>query len=491
LVGFSQADSTYTFSLVEAQKYAEINNPVIKNSELDLEKAKKKIWETTAIGLPQVNAKISASYQITVSPVIEQLSQFNTLGPTLETMGKGMEELGNGMGAMSKTMGTYAEIMALLAQERNMEAIAKLQELQAQQTSAQKTASGINQEPTKQNTKVGDSLRWSTTIDVTVTQLIFSGAYLVGLQTSRTFKSLSEIAITKSNNEVYEQVSNAYALILVLEQNKAMMDSIFNAMQTIVKELEALNNQGLIDQIRVDQIRLTSNTIKSAIEALNNQIRVSYNLLKFQIGIPITSNLVLTDNISLFTAEDSMLKIATTEFNKDANTDLKLLETSIKLNELNVKYQKSAFLPDVAAFYQHQEELNNKALSFTPPDLIGVSVNIPIFGSGMKIARVQQAKIELHKANNDYYQATQGLILAHSEAKSNYLNAYNTLDIKKQSVELSKKIYNQTLIRYKNGMASGSELTQMQTQYFQAQSDYTMSLIQLINAKNKLEKLNK
>ena len=55
-VSFAQESST-SFTLEEAEEYGVNNNEKVKNALLDIEIARKKVWETTAIGLPQVSAK--------------------------------------------------------------------------------------------------------------------------------------------------------------------------------------------------------------------------------------------------------------------------------------------------------------------------------------------------------------------------------------------------------------------------------------------------
>ena len=57
----AQAQEPMKLSLQEALKMALQNNTNILNSELDLKMAQKKIWETTASGLPHVDVK--GSYQ--------------------------------------------------------------------------------------------------------------------------------------------------------------------------------------------------------------------------------------------------------------------------------------------------------------------------------------------------------------------------------------------------------------------------------------------
>jgi outer membrane protein TolC len=58
LVGnMSFAQDKTNFSLLEAEEYGVNNNEKVKNSMLDTEIARKKVWETLAIGLPQISAE--------------------------------------------------------------------------------------------------------------------------------------------------------------------------------------------------------------------------------------------------------------------------------------------------------------------------------------------------------------------------------------------------------------------------------------------------
>ena len=60
LGGFAQENSSeLELSLYEAQEYAVNNNITLQNAALDIESARKKVWETTAIGLPQVNGNFN------------------------------------------------------------------------------------------------------------------------------------------------------------------------------------------------------------------------------------------------------------------------------------------------------------------------------------------------------------------------------------------------------------------------------------------------
>lgn len=109
----------------------------------------------------------------------------------------------------------------------------------------------------------------------------------------------------------------------------------------------------------------------------------------------------------------------------------------------------------------------------------------------MKIARIQEAKIGLEKAQNSKQEILLGLQTTFINTKSAYITAFNTYLTKKQNVLLAEKIYTKGLVKYQEGIIGSLDLTVSQNQYLQAQSDYYSSIIELTSAKSKLEKLLK
>lgn len=439
-----------SFTLQEAQAFALSNSPVMKNAILDLESAKKKIWETTAIGLPQVSGKFSYSYMLTVA---EQIEQFQSLG-----------QLGSWMYLVDQTMW-------------NMQ--------------GQNPASPFGHIPmpdTSQQSNT-DDYKWGLTLDITVSQLIFSGAYLVGLQTAKVYKGLSEIAITKSENDLKQSIANTYMLVLIVRENTAIVDSTFQNTQKTLNDVKELLNNGMIEDTDVDQLQLTVNTLANMLSLLKNQEQVTLKLLKYQMGIELNKNIVLKDGIASAMDETKIAQMLTSPFDVNAQPEIQLMNKQEQLMKLNVKLNRYAFLPDVAAFYQHQEQFNDKSFSFTPPDIVGVSVNIPIWSSGMRHARLQQAKIGLNKTQNSKLLAEQGMLLDFEQSKMALSTAYDKYKNQKQSLALSKRIYDKTLVKYKEGMSSSLDLTQAQNQFLNTQTAFYNALLELLNAKIKMNKL--
>lgn len=409
---------TLKLSLSQAQQFALENNQSILNANLDIEAAKKKVWETTTIGLPQASAKMSYSYSPKLSPIVEQFS---------------------GIGGDSTT--TLSD------------------------------------------------MKWGLTGTFTVSQLIFSGSYLVGLQSAKVYKNLSELNQVKSKQDILESVVNSYVNVLIARENRIILDSTYNNLTKTFSDMQAMGAQGFVEETDIDQMQITVSTVKSSLDYITRMISVAEMLLKIQLGLDLQKPLVLTDNLAPIIEGITIEKLIATDFVLENNVNYKMLDTQVKASQLILKLRKSEFLPDIAAYYQYQKEFNDKAFSFTPPHVIGVQVNIPIFGSGQKLAKVSQAKIEVRKAENTKIQMANTLKLDYFNSKSALLNAYDKYATESVNIKLAKKIYDKALIKYTNGVISGTDLSQIQNQYLTAQSNYYQALQELISSKNKLEKV--
>jgi outer membrane protein len=430
-------DTIRQFSLREAQDYALENNYSHLNANLDIESARKEVWATTAIGLPQVSGTVNYQH------VPGEIPTFN--------IGAGFMPIINRLNEIHP--GQFDDIMQGLSQSESAIAVKN-----------------------------------STTYSLTVNQLVFSGEYIVGLQASRTFLQLSQNAKEKSEDEMKANVASGYYTALVLEENKNILDSTLVNLEKLLKETKAFVETGFLEETDFDQLQVTYNTVENSLNAIDRQIEVSYLLFKIQLGMGLEEKVVLTESIQDFLLQMNPDQLISEEFNLQENIDYRMLETQEQIQALSLKREKSKFLPSVNAFYTYTDRTNRPDFDFTINHVIGLGVNVPIFSSGQKLARVQQAQIELEKAKNNKAQTADNLIMGVDQARNQFQNAFEKYKTQQKNVALTKKIYDRTLIKYKEGMASSLDLTQANNQYLDSNSAYTNAILELLNAKITLDK---
>ncbi|HKL09340.1 MAG TPA: TolC family protein [Bacteroidales bacterium] len=423
MLGFSggwaqENTASLELSLQDALDYALQNNITLQNAALDIEAARKKVWETTAIGLPQVNGNFNYQH------IPGDLPTFDMADPmTGET----------------------------------------------------------------QSIKLG--VKNSSTYSLTLSQLIFSGEYIVGLQASKTFLKISQLSHEKQNIETKNGVITSYVSVLILERNRAITDSSLQNIESLLNETRQLYKQGFMEETDVDQLQITYNSLVNTQKTIERQIDISRKLFKVLLGTGLNTRLVLTDDLEQLEATMIHSSANIPEFDLMENIDYRLAENQERVSELNYKREKTKYLPAISAFYTYQDKTNKAAFDFTINNIIGVNVDVPIFSSFQRNAMVKQAKIELEKAQNNKALAAENLVIQSQQARYSFLEAREKYDLAHQNLALSQKVFENTSKKYKQGMASSMELTQANNTYLQTQSEYINALFELYKSKIELDKI--
>ncbi|RLD67512.1 MAG: hypothetical protein DRI95_04685 [Bacteroidetes bacterium] len=414
---------THYLSLNDTREYAVANNYQNQNAEIDIEAAKKKIWETTAIGLPQINGNVNYNNSLQI--------------PTTLLPGEIVGQPGE-------------QIPVQFGQQH--------------------------------------SLNWG----ITANQLIFSGEYIVGLQASKIFLELSKRSYTKSSITIKETVTKSYYLVLIAEESKRILEETSANFENLLKEIEESHRLGFVEDIDVDQLRLTKQNNDNTIISVTNQVSLAYRLLKYQLGIDFKDEISLSDSLEYFIDNLDFNRLLAEDFDLNQNIDYKLMQTQEGLSILDMKREKSLFLPQLSAFYTYSENAYNNEFSdlfstWYPTSILGLKVAIPIFSSGMRISRVQQKQLELKKIQNSKLELEQGLTLQVEQLRSDFTNAKLKYDNEKWNMELSQRINDKTEIKYKQGMASANDLMITQNQYLMSLNNYYQAMSSLLSIRAELE----
>jgi outer membrane protein TolC len=443
LANFSFAQEVKSFSLKDAQDYALQNSAEVKNAKLDNDIARKKIWEITSMGLPQINATGNYQHQFVV-PTLNFGGQTSlVLDPSLPS----------GSPLTSDMVGNQLHLKS---------------------------------DP---GTPIALGLKNNTTFDFTLSQLLFSGAYIVGLQASKIYYQISDQNFQKSKIDMKESIANTYCMVLIMEGNRSILENSLKNLKKTLSDMREINKQGLIEETDVDQIELTSVNIENALNTVNRQVDASYDLLKFQMGIPLENKITLKDNLETMLVSIDLATATSKQLNIKENITYKIMDTQEQFGKLVLKKEISNYLPNLAGFYRHTEKVNQPAFDFTPKDIIGVTLNVPILSSGQRVVMVQQRKLELDKISISKQKAIEGVKLDYSNALNDMNSTFEKYQNEKRNIDLTKRIYDKTSIKYQEGISTSLDLTQVHNQYLTAQTNYYDAIFKLLTAKNKLDRI--
>ena len=368
----SKAQDTLRLSLNDALKIAQENNLNIRNSQLDLKSAQKKIWETMAIGLPHIDG--TAKYQYI---------------PTVPT-------------------------------------------LPASNFDPKAAADAVIELGVRQN----------IVYDLTVSQLIFNGAYLIGLKASKVYYNFSEESLEKSILEINESVTNTYYMVLVGEESRKVLKANLENVDKTLSDIREMYKQGFVEKTDVDQLELTGNTITNAISQIDNNLEMARRLIKILLGLSEKSNFTLTDALRMEEAQVNRLTaLAREPFILENSVDYKLLSTSELLAQYDLKMEISNYYPVINAFYDHQEKWKTPIFDFAPKNVVGINLTLPIFSSGQRLAAVSQKRLAYEKATNNKLYIGNTMLMQSFQYQNDLRTKLEKFQIQKKSKELSDNIY--------------------------------------------------
>jgi outer membrane protein len=334
--------------------------------------------------------------------------------------------------------------------------------------------------------------KYNSTAGIELNQLIFDGSYIVGLQASKTYKELSIRNSKRTRIETAVAVTKAYYGALVNGEQLSLIDANLSQLTKSLNDTEAMFKNGFVEKIDVDRLQVLKNNLETERENVIRLLQMNIDMLKFQMGMPVQASLKLTDKISDVRAEPvPVMGTDTTAYR--GRIEYSLLETQKKLNELDLKRQKSLFLPTLRGFasasknFQSDEFAKHFDQSF-PTSVIGLTLSWNLISGGQRIYQVRNAKLEVMKTENELFNAKNGITNEISVAQKVYINSLRSVENQQRNLTLSQEILRVTRIKYEQGVGSSLEVTNAETAVKEAQNHYITALYDLLISKVDLEK---
>ena len=422
-----ETKKSYSFSLQQAIEHALQYNYAAKNSGLDIEAAKKKKWETTATGLPQINAGLDYTNNFELQKSLIPAEFFGG------------------------QPGEFAEV-----------------------------AFGTK------HTMLARS---------TLSQLIFDGSYIVALQASKTYLQYFESSKKKTDLEVREMIINSYGNVLLAEENISILEKNKATLEKTLFDTEQTFKNGLIEEENVEQLKITLSSINSSLNYTKRFKDISYNMLKINLGIELEEELSLTDKLENLTTSNLDMALTGSSFEVKNSIDYALSTNFVEQRALEMKLEKSKFLPSLSAnlnfgynAFGNQFEFFTSNQKWFNYSNLGVGLNVPIFSSFGKTAKVQQAKIALEQAQTQLTETEQRLKLQYQNAKSDYEYSVEQYFSSKENLSLAERIEKKQQVKFTEGLSTSFDFTDAQRQLYSAQQSYLQSMVDIISKKAALEK---
>ena len=331
----------------------------------------------------------------------------------------------------------------------------------------------------------------SGTFNTTVSMAL-TGAQVVGTMLANLSIEMADITKQQTEQSISKSVRSVYLSILVMEKTVSLLDSSLVNLENLERTTINAVKAGAAEQVDADQISIQVNSMKNNINSTSRSLEMLYNSLQLQLGADINTKIELTGSLDDILNTDGIKSLLLESFDINNNYDYQLLKKSEELTKRQVTMSWMDFLPTISVYYQYSKLTyfgKDAGFSMTPPNMIGASVNLPIFSSGTRVAKVKEAKINLQKMQNTIKSTEDALYVQERQLRYNLVSALENYENQADNIDVSQRVFNNILTKYKYGMSSSLDVTNASNNLITAQSNYVQSVMTLLNAQIELETL--
>ena len=421
-------ENKYSFTLQEAVDFATDNNRAIQNAERDVKIAAQTKRETTATGLPQINANIGYNNWLEQQVSLIPAGVFGGVPGQFSEVTFGTTQTMNGSINIRQKLFDGSYLVALQA--------AKVY-LEISKNAKEKTTNEIR--------KVV--------------------AYSYG-----------NVLLAEANLEIVD--SN----IALLEKNVWELSKVYE--NGLVEEESLQQLQLTLSGLKSNQ-RYTKRLKNIAYQIFNNSLGLNLNS-----EVVLTNSLeelvLLYSSLTPSRSENEIEEVI--DF-KIAVNSVKSDELLLKLEKSKALPSLNAFVNGSYSGNSERFSFTENSQKWFGASLFGVTLDIPVFSSFKRSASTQRARLNLEKSKSNLEETTNKIKLEINTARSNYEFAVEDYEIKKNALDLSKNISIKNEIKFFEGLTTSFDLSQAQRQLYMAQQDHLQSMLNIFLKRVELESL--
>jgi outer membrane protein len=327
--------------------------------------------------------------------------------------------------------------------------------------------------------------KYIQTAGVSLQQILFDGQVFVGLQARSTAMELSRKSAEVTEENIKTNIYKVYYQLSASDNQLRILDANIARIEKLLNDTKKMYENGFAEKLDISRLDVQLSNLRTERQRVQNTIDNGFLGLKMLMGMPMNDTLILTDKVTEDNIRSGVLDALV--FNYKDRKEYQAAELGKRMNEYNVRRYQLTRIPTVALNSSFNVTRQSNKFGFGGPwyrtALIGLNINVPIFDGFARRARIEKAQLQLEQSLNTMEGLKQNIDQEVRVAINNYSNALSTLDNQKRNMQLAEEVYEQTRLKFQNGIGSNTEITSAQEDLQVAQSNYILAVYDAIRAK--------
>lgn len=317
---------------------------------------------------------------------------------------------------------------------------------------------------------------------VSVEQPLFTGAMFLAVKIAKTYKKIAERQVDYSKIELVMNVKEAFYTYQLAKDLVELSRLQLKRAEENLDNVRSMYNAGLTSEFDFTKANVQYQNTLPAVTESENQLQYAAGNLKLLLGLDYQTEIKVTDTLNFQQKYLPGFEEGLMEAYKN-NKLLDQLQLDVEMKNFSADYEFTQHFPKINAFGNWRtqaQENDDRAFDewrYKNSLSVGVTMSVPIFNGFQTSSKVQQAELEVNKAEAELAKQRQQLKINYNNIYTQIIKNEEQTEAYKAAMKQSDRGYEISVKRFNNGLGTQLEVTNAALEYSNARVNYLRSLL--------------
>ena len=302
----------------------------------------------------------------------------------------------------------------------------------------------------------------------------------------------AEYDYNRAEDELVYNIKAAYWNLSQANQYRSLIAESIRLMEAHLKDIENFYQQGLVTKDEILKVKVQLSKIQLILVEAESGVKIAQLNLNNTIGLPYDAEVELASEVDASSMGDYDLQdLIDKAFT--SRSELKALDFRIEALQAGVAGAGAALYPQVFLTGNYYYSRPNQRIQPTKEEFqgtwdIAVGISYELWNWGRTFQQKEQARAELFKAQDNREILKDAVVMEVTMGYLQWEQACNRIETAQLGVEYAEENYRVTLQRFKNDIATNTDLLEAEIDLLTAKLELSSALVDLELSRALIEK---
>ena len=323
---------------------------------------------------------------------------------------------------------------------------------------------------------VTKTLQYNASAALQLQMPLYNRTLLTALEITKMTERISRLSYDKARDDLMVQIARMYYLAQSTAEQIAIVKANIGRMEELRNIAVAFFDNGMAMDVDVKRVSINLENLRVQYDNATAMLAQQMNMLKYVIDYPADREIAVTQ-----VSPDTVETVEPGGLCEQL-PELQLLHRQGELAGMQQQMIRQGYLPSLTltgnlAYSAFTDKLHNWFHSgpsnrWYNSSGLGITLRVPVFDGFERRSKIRKAKLDAENARLAYDDAVKSLRTQYMNSVNDLMNSRRNFTKQRDNYRLAEDVYAVTSDRYREGIASMTEVLQDEMSMSEAQNNY-------------------